>query len=167
MDEHALTLPEEAPPPEGGPADGCLPCDIAAGRVSVPGGVIHRTGHWIVEHSIGPLRLGTLIVKPARHVIHVADLTETEAAELGPLLRDTARITSELTRPDQVYVSLWSHAGGVPGHIHFVVQPVTPADVAAFGFGPKLQVAMFEADEPPAPDAVAAFARTASTRFRG
>lgn len=149
------------------PIDACLPCDIAAGRVAVPGGVIHRTRHWVVEHSIGQLPLGTLIVKPVRHVLHVADLMADEAAELGPLLRDAARVTTELTHPDQVYVSLWSHAGGVPGHIHFVVQPVTPADMAEFGFGPRLQVAIFEADRPPAAASVAAFAELARDRFTG
>ena len=145
--------------------DDCLPCDIAAGRVTVTGGVIHRTAFWVVEHSIGQLPLGTLIVKPVRHVIHVADLAAGEVSELGPLLRDAARVTTELTGPDQVYISLWSHAGGIPGHIHFVVQPVTPADMAEFGFGPKLQVAIFEADRPPAPSSVAAFAEAARARF--
>ena len=37
-----------------------------------------------VEHCIGPLGVGTLIVKPKRHVVHVADLTEPEVAEMGP-----------------------------------------------------------------------------------
>ena len=147
------------------PIGDCLPCAIAAGRVAVPGGVIHRTGLWLVEHAIGPLPLGSLIVKPARHVVHVADLTAEEAAELGPLLREAARVTTELTRPDQVYVSLWSHADGVPGHIHFVVQPVTRADAAEFGFGPRLQLAIFEADRPPAAASVAAFAESARSLF--
>ena len=143
----------------------CLACDIASGVSPVPGGVLHRTTHWIVDHSIGPLGVGTLIVKPERHVVHIADLSDDEAAELGPLLRDAARVTTELTAPDQVYISLWSHAGGVPGHIHFVVQPVTAETIAKFGRGPAMHVAMFDADEYPDPADVDAFAVKARPRF--
>jgi hypothetical protein len=46
----------------------------------------------------------------------------------------------------QVYNCLWSHAGGVPVHIHYVVQPVTKAQMDDVGvYGPVLQVAMFDA----------------------
>lgn len=37
----------------------------------------------MVEHCVGPLGVGTLIVKPERHVVHVADLTAEEAASMG------------------------------------------------------------------------------------
>ena len=49
--------------------EGCLACDLAEGRVDLPGGEILVTEHWIVEHTVGPLSLGTLIVKPKRHVV--------------------------------------------------------------------------------------------------
>jgi hypothetical protein len=45
--------------------DGCLACDLAEGRLPLPGGRIHETTHWLVEHCVGPLAVGTLIVKPA------------------------------------------------------------------------------------------------------
>jgi hypothetical protein len=64
-------------------AERCLACDLYDG----PGGVIHETPHWVVEHCVGPLGPGTLVVKPKRHVVHVADLSSEEADELGPLLR--------------------------------------------------------------------------------
>lgn len=105
---------------------------------------MHRTSRWAVEHTVGPLGLGTLVVKPLRHVVHVADLDEAESAELGPLLRQTAAAVTTVIQPEQVYVCLWSHAGGAPAHIHFVVQPVTEADKTRFGaLGPDLQAAMF------------------------
>jgi len=66
---------------------GCVTCDLTEGRGDVPGGVIHATDHWIVDHCFGPLGVGTLIVKPKRHVVHVWNLTEGETAELGPVLR--------------------------------------------------------------------------------
>ncbi|MEV5707662.1 hypothetical protein [Actinoallomurus sp. NPDC052274] len=103
-----------------------------------------------MEHCVGPLGVGALVVKPLRHVVHVADLDEAESAALGPLLRRTAAAVTEVIRPEQVYVCLWSHMGRKPGHIHFVVQPITKADMARFdAAGPDLQVAMFRAGEFP------------------
>lgn len=86
-----------------------------------------------------------------------------EAAELGPVLALTADVVTQLTEPDQVYVCLWSHAGGVPGHIHFVAQPVSKATMASHDglYGPALQMAMFTGDQPPEGDAVDALATKA------
>jgi diadenosine tetraphosphate (Ap4A) HIT family hydrolase len=154
--------------PGTGDVEGCLACDLAAGRLDLPGGVIAETDHWLVEHTVGPLTLGTLIVKPRRHVVHVWELEEAEARELGPLLRRAAAATAELTAPDQVYVCLWSHMGGRPVHIHFVVQPVTRAVMDETGlYGLALQMALFSAAESAPPDEIAAFADRARSLFRG
>ena len=137
---------------------GCIACDLTAGREPLPGGVIADTGSWRVEHCVGPLGVGTLIVKPLRHVLHVGDLTAEETAELGPLLRKAASVVTELLQPEQVYVCLWSHAGGAPGHIHFVVQPVSRELMDRYGLhGPGLQKAMFEAGDALPDDEVEAF----------
>src|SRR4051812_8856701 len=72
--------------------DSCMACDLADGTLPLPGGRIYETAHWLVEHCVGPLGLGTLIVKPRRHVTRVAELTDDEAQELGPLLRTTSVI---------------------------------------------------------------------------
>jgi diadenosine tetraphosphate (Ap4A) HIT family hydrolase len=139
--------------------DGCLACDLMEGRVELPGGVISETEHWLVEHCVGPLGVGTLIVKPRRHVLHVWELNDAEAAELGPLLRRVTALVAELTRPDQVYVGLWSHAGGSPVHIHWVVQPVSRELMDEIGdYGPHLQVAMFDRGELPPRPQVESFA---------
>ena len=99
---------------------------------------------------MGPLGLGTLIVKPKRHVTSVASLTDDEAAELGPLLRQASAVAAQLVSAEQTYNCLWSHAGGVPVHIHYVVQPVSAQQVAEFeAHGPSLQVAMFSRGERP------------------
>lgn len=124
--------------------DSCMACDLAEGKLPLPGGRIHETTNWLVEHCVGPLGLGTLIVKPRRHVTRVADLSDDEASELGPLLRTASAIAGELVLAEQVYNCLWSHAGGVPVHIHYVVQPVTAGLMERYGsHGPVLQVAMF------------------------
>lgn len=150
--------------PENAPS--CLACDLTSGAAPLPGGIIHRASGWLVEHCMGPLGVGTLIVKPIRHVTHVADLTTEETAELGPLLRQATTIVTELTGPDQVYVCLWSHAERRPGHIRFVVQPVNAALIQRYdAHGPALQVAMFRQNEAlPLPE-VEAFVRRAADRF--
>jgi len=147
---------------------GCLSCDLATGRRPLPGGLIHESPHWRVEHCVGPLDVGTLLVKPKRHTTRVSNLTTAEAAELGPLLRRTAAVVDELVSPEQVYVCLWSHAGGQPVHIHYVVQPVTASLMAKHGtYGPRLQVTMFDEGEPPPVAAVDEFAEQARRRFAG
>lgn len=146
--------------------DDCLACDLAAGRQSLPGGLIHRTESWLVEHCVGPLGLGTLIVKPERHVTAVADLSAAESAELGPLLQQASRVASQLVDAEQVYNCLWSHAGGTPGHLHYVVQPVTRQQMSAYEcHGPRLQVAMFGTERAPDVSAVAAVADQARRLF--
>jgi diadenosine tetraphosphate (Ap4A) HIT family hydrolase len=107
-----------------------------------------------------------LVVKPKRHVTAVADLTDAEAGELGPLLQRCSAIASELVAAEQVYNCLWSHAGGVPVHIHYVVQPVTREQISAFGgHGPALQVAMFARGSAPDPFQVDRVADLARARF--
>ena len=128
----------------------CLACDLSSGACDLPGGLIHKTHFWLVEHCTGPLGLGTLIVKPSRHVTSVANLTADEAAGLGPLLQRTSAMADQLVSAEQVYNCLWSHAGGKPVHIHYVVQPVTKEQLTAHGMhGPSLQVTMFRSGEVP------------------
>jgi diadenosine tetraphosphate (Ap4A) HIT family hydrolase len=147
---------------------GCLACDLSAGRRELPGGVIAERPDWRVEHCVGPLGVGTLIVKTRRHVESVGDLTDAEAAAVGPLLRAVARCVDELCTPEQVYVCLWSHAGRKRGHLHFVVQPATTAAIEAHGgaYGPGVQQAMFESDVLPDRAAVEVFAEAARMRMR-
>jgi diadenosine tetraphosphate (Ap4A) HIT family hydrolase len=146
--------------------EGCLACDLAEGRLPLPGGVIYETSGWFVEHTVGPLNVGTLILKPKRHVTRVSQLTKREAAELGPLLVEAARVVDELVAPEQVYTCLWSHAGGTPVHIHYIVQPATRELIDTFSdYGPHLQVAMFDAAVDPPQAEVEAFADRARAAF--
>jgi diadenosine tetraphosphate (Ap4A) HIT family hydrolase len=131
--------------------DDCLACGLMTGRIPLPGGRIVETECWVVEHCVGSLNVGTLIIKPRRHVTAVADLTDDEAAELGPLLRRASDVAAQLVNADQVYNCLWSHAGKVPAHIHYVIQPVTRELMTTTGLnGPGLQVAMFQNGQSPA-----------------
>jgi diadenosine tetraphosphate (Ap4A) HIT family hydrolase len=143
----------------------CLACDLIEHPEQVPGGRIATIGGWVVEHCIGPLGVGTVIVKPIRHVTHLAGLEPGEAAQLGPVLARVAHAVTAAAAeagqpPSQVYASLWSHARRQPGHIHFVVQPVSDALMSHHdAHGPALQFRMFAADEPMDPTAMALAAR--------
>jgi diadenosine tetraphosphate (Ap4A) HIT family hydrolase len=134
--------------------------------VPLPGGVIHEGAFWFVEHCVGPLGVGTLLVKTKRHVTRVSEMTDGEAAELGPLLRRTAAAIDRLLAPEQVYTSLFSHAGTEPVHIHYVVQPATRAAMNEFGeYGPQLTTAMFARGDLPAAVEVEEFADQARALF--
>jgi diadenosine tetraphosphate (Ap4A) HIT family hydrolase len=137
----------------------CFACAANANSELVPGGVIHETRQWLIDHCVGPLGIGTLIVRPKRHITRVAELDDAEVAELGPLLRTAAKVVDELVKPEQVYVWLFSHAAGIPVHVHYVVQPATREAMDELGdYGPHLTVAMFERDASPDPEQMAAFA---------
>jgi hypothetical protein len=113
-----------------GSVEGCISCDLLAGRRPCPGGLIDETERWAVNHCVGPLGVGTLIVAPKRHVLHVWDLDAEEAAELGPLLRRTAGAVAEV-----------------------FVQPVSSSEDPGRR-GANLQAAMFDAGELPDPPAM-------------
>lgn len=150
-----------------GDVPGCLGCDLTHGRAELPGGRIHETKHWAVEHCIGPLGLGTLIVKPLRHLYHLWELSDDEVNELGPLLRLVAATIHELLEPDQVYTCEWSHKGFEPGHLHFVLQPVWDAMSEKHERpGPFLQADMFGAKVKPPREEVEAFAEKAREHVR-
>ena len=138
-----------------------MACDLVQHPENVPGGRV-TLGTWVVEHCIGPLGVGTMVLKPARHVVRIADLQPDEAAELGPALahvsRAVAHAATEAGRPpSQVYTCLWSHADRQPGHIHFVVQPVERELMERFdAHGPELQLRMFQLGEAMDPQAMEA-----------
>ena len=139
----------------------CLSCELIAGARDLPGGRIHSTQHWVVEHCVGPLGVGTLIVKPFRHCVHVGPLNRGEADELGPLLAQASACVQQLAGAEQVYVCLWSHGGWSPGHIHFVVQPSWAHLRERYASpGPTVQSEQLRANVvPPRPDVEAFSAR--------
>jgi diadenosine tetraphosphate (Ap4A) HIT family hydrolase len=144
----------------------CYACDLSAGAARLLGGLIVETTAWRVEHCQGPLGVGTLIVKPKRHCLHVWDLTREETTELGPLLVEATEVVRSLTKPDQVYICLWSHAGWQAGHIHFVLQPVWISQQALSAYpGPALQYEMFKVNEPLNAAAVEAYCEDARAAF--
>jgi diadenosine tetraphosphate (Ap4A) HIT family hydrolase len=129
----------------------CLSCQLTTGEIDLPGGQIYATDGWIVEHCIGPLPVGTLILKPRRHVEHLWQLTGDEAAELGPLISRFTGLVRHLTDAGQVFACLWAFKDWRPGHVHFVLQPAWATQSDEFkGSGPMMQSEMFLIDDMPA-----------------
>jgi diadenosine tetraphosphate (Ap4A) HIT family hydrolase len=104
-----------------GMTQGCLACDANEGRVQPPGGVILEDDHWILEHSLAPVLLrGWLILKPRRHVEHIADLTLGERSGLGPLIADASAALKRALGAERVYVC---SLGESVNHVHFYLIP--------------------------------------------
>lgn len=100
---------------------GCLACDANEGRVEPPGGVIFADEDWLVEHSLSPVLLrGWLILKPRRHVEHIADLTSGECATLGHLLSRTSAALKAALAAERVYACSF---GESVNHVHFYLIP--------------------------------------------
>jgi hypothetical protein len=75
-------------------------------------------------------------------------------------------VASQLVNAAQVYNCLWSHAGGKPAHLRYVVQPVTQEQLSAYNcHGPHLRTAMFATGRAPEASEVAAVADRARYLF--
>jgi hypothetical protein len=51
----------------------CHACRLIEGLEPLPGGRLCAMAHWVVEHCTEPLGVGTLIVKPVRHCLHIGE----------------------------------------------------------------------------------------------
>lgn len=129
----------------------CLACDVTARRIVPPGGTIHEEGGWLLEHAIGPVPLkGWLILKPKRHVEHLAALNPDETQSLGPLIAKVSRALMNALEPERVYLCSF---GEVVKHVHLYFVPryknMPPS-------GPGILVQMGSGDSPWACDDEAA-----------
>ena len=106
--------------------EGCLCCDILAGRVEVPGGTIAETEHWHVDHCIGPFGVGAVVVQAKQHVESLWELPDDAAVELGPFLRTISGAIVRGLGAERVYLHMWGDQP--PLHVHFVLYPRWPEE---------------------------------------
>ncbi|MBA8793966.1 diadenosine tetraphosphate (Ap4A) HIT family hydrolase [Friedmanniella endophytica] len=125
---------------------GCLGCDLIQGRRDLPGGFIFRSDTWVINHVVGSMNLGTLVLSPTEHIDALADLSQDASLELGLLLRRSALTVEQILQPEQTYVALWAHGSDGRKHLHIVVQPVTAETVREYGGArsEQLQALMLE-----------------------
>jgi diadenosine tetraphosphate (Ap4A) HIT family hydrolase len=106
--------------------EGCLACDVLAGRVEVPGGTIAATEHWHADHCLGPFGVGAVVVKTREHVGDLWHLADEAADELGPFLRRISGAVVDGLGAERAYLTMWVDAP--PLHVHLVVYPRWPDD---------------------------------------
>ena len=106
--------------------EGCLACDVLAGRVEVPGGTIDETEHWHADHCVGPFGVGAVVVKAKEHVEGLWQLPDSAASELGPFLRRISGAIVEGLGAERAYLTMWTDKP--PLHVHLVVYPRWPTD---------------------------------------
>jgi diadenosine tetraphosphate (Ap4A) HIT family hydrolase len=86
---------------------------------------IERTPRWDVVHCYGTSLEGWIVLVLRRHAATMADLTDAEAAELGPLVRDVSRGLAEVVACEKTYAAQFAEAPG-HNHVHVHVIPRRP-----------------------------------------
>ncbi|MEW2355000.1 HIT family protein [Spirillospora sp. NPDC029432] len=110
-------------PPTTPMSRGCLTCEHNARIESLPPRErVAADGHWRVAHAFGTSLPGWLVLVPRRHVTAVADLTDAEAAALGPWQVRLSRALRDATGCAKTYVAQFAEAEGF-AHVHFHIVP--------------------------------------------
>jgi len=86
---------------------------------------IVRTEAWDVVHCDSTSLLGWIVLVVRRHVAAVADLTEGEAAALGPLVRTVSRALHDLCGCEKTYIVQFAEHPD-HRHVHVHVIPRSP-----------------------------------------
>lgn len=97
---------------------------------------IQRTPCWDVVHAYGTSIEGWLVLVVRRHIASVAELTDSEAAELGPLIRDVSAALRLVVGCQKTYVAQFAEDPAHP-HVHVHVIP-RYADQPADLRGPRV-----------------------------
>jgi diadenosine tetraphosphate (Ap4A) HIT family hydrolase len=144
----------------------CLTCQLVERRdagEAPPWDAIARTAHWDVVHAFGTAVEGWLVLVVRRHLTAVADLSDAEAAELGPLIRDVSKAVQLAVDCDKTYVVQFAEHRQHP-HVHVHVIP-RARDLPDEHQGPRVfgLLGLPEEDAVPAArmDAIAALVSTA------
>ena len=106
------------------PRASCIGCDVVAGRVRPPGGVVWSDERFVAYGFTDPSPVrGYLILSSRRHVRGLYDLDAAEAAALGPLLIRLQRAQVAALGADHAYVFV---LGDKVPHFHAHVVPRFP-----------------------------------------
>jgi diadenosine tetraphosphate (Ap4A) HIT family hydrolase len=90
-----------------------------------PWDCIVRTDHWDIVHANDTSLLGWMCLVVRRHIASVDELTDAEANELGPLLRDVSLFLKRDLGCLKTYVMQFAEHPDHP-HVHFHVVPRAP-----------------------------------------
>jgi diadenosine tetraphosphate (Ap4A) HIT family hydrolase len=101
----------------------CKTCELVSRRdagSAPPWDRIWRTAHWDVVHAYGTSHQGWLVLVTRVHRSAIADLTDAEARELGPLLVATSAALGVSLGAVKTYVAQFAEHPLHP-HVHFHV----------------------------------------------
>jgi diadenosine tetraphosphate (Ap4A) HIT family hydrolase len=96
--------------------------------------------YWRAAHAFGTGIPGWLVLVPRRHVTAIADLTDAEAAALGPWQVRLSRALQAVTGCTKTYIAQFAEAKGF-GHVHFHIVP-RMGDLPDDLRGPKIFAAL-------------------------
>ena len=110
----------------------CHTCDLVARRDAgdaPPWDCILRTPGWDLAHVFGSDVEGWLVLVVRRHILALADLTDDEAAELGPLIKRVSAALRAVTGCEKTYVAQFAEHPNHPHvHVHLIARPADLAD---------------------------------------
>lgn len=105
----------------------CHTCELVARRDTGSAPLwdhILRTSGWDLVHCYGTSLEGWLVLALRRHASCLAELTEAEAQELGPLIRSVSRALSEVVACTKTYAVQFAES---PEHQHVHVHLIPRA----------------------------------------
>jgi diadenosine tetraphosphate (Ap4A) HIT family hydrolase len=107
----------------------CMGCAVANGTISVPGGIIQKTDHFVVHQDpLIPLP-GFLVIASLRHIQSMAEMTNREDEEFAHLLKTTHHAIKEMTKIE--HLTIIQEESSI--HFHMWFFPWTNAVVEKFG----------------------------------
>lgn len=119
--------------------DRCHACELVTRRdadLAPAWDAIARTPHWDVAHSFDASLEGWTVLVLRRHVASIAELTDQEAADLGPLLKAVSEGLGAVTGCETTYVAQFAESA-LHRHVHFHVVP-RAADLPENQRGPRI-----------------------------
>jgi len=104
---------------------GCHTCELIgrrdAGKAPLWDSIV-RTEHWDIVHAYNTSLPGWLVLVLRRHITALSELTESEASELGRLIRRVSIALQEITGCKKTYVVQFAEQAEHP-HVHFHIVP--------------------------------------------
>ena len=107
---------------------GCFVCRKHLGEIIVPGGAVYEddllySGHASIPEGEKTAYMGAVLVEPKRHVLGLADLSESEAQRAGVLISRLSRALMESEGAEHIYLFVLGHHAS---HLHIWVVPRYP-----------------------------------------
>ena len=119
--------------------EACKTCELAARRRLGKAPLwdrIYETELWDLAHAFDTALPGWLVLVPRRHIESLDELTDPEAAELGPLIRRVSLALKNVIGCVKTYAVQFAEHEDHP-HVHFHIVP-RMADQPADRRGPRV-----------------------------